>query len=101
MGLYSSHQQGNEARQQMETIMNIRKPTSIDAAEVRTTAAMLGYKVRVKVCKFSLRVCGDRDQVKTVLSVVGLVNASGEQFSEQTGFRSWNQEHEVFAYVAA
>ncbi len=80
----------------------LRAPTAADADLVRSEAAIMGYSVRVRRFRHTLRICGDRSQVRDILVCLGFVTACGESFADpQVARHAWNQPHEVFAYIPA
>ena len=82
-------------------IIGHRKPTQVEAPELRNLAKLFGYKIRVKVCNMSLRVVGDRVEVKSLLSILEYSTAGGELFRDRDDFLAWNGVDQVFAYVPA
>jgi hypothetical protein len=81
--------------------MNRYKPTTQNAAEIRATAKSMGYKVRVAVSGWSIRVIGKFDEVRDLAVLAGLSSACGDAATKPHTVPNYDGQTEFFGYIHA
>jgi len=79
--------------------MNRHKPTTADAAAIRNTAKVMGFKVRVAVTGWSLRFIGSVSDVRDVCVLHGITNVVGQSAAAPNTIPDYDGQTEFFGYV--
>lgn len=80
---------------------HIKKATTQDAAQVRSTAKSMGFNVRVAVKGFSLRMIGATSEVRDLAVLHGIKSASGDSATLPHTVPNYSGQTEFFGYYHA
>jgi hypothetical protein len=79
--------------------MNRQKPNAQNVSEIRATAKAMGYKVRVAIQGWSIRVIGKVDEVRDLAVLSNLSSACGDAATKPHTVPNYDGQTEFFGYL--